>query len=293
MANLKQYTYPVFMGISGFLTTVSDLIQKNDIAIFVAASLAAIGIIASVAPRSWLSRVRGIFSSSKEEKDNFSFRCLGVSCLLMAAAVFGFSTLSVKAAPEGGIIASQYPEVREIQITLGIMRSDIAQIKNQVGEINDKSNKILSATFPWINLQIEMGASNKLTEINGQVESVVTPTASFINIRNKTIISFEKVDIIITNLEDKSDYYKKNYDFIGANTFLNSEPVSMKKIYPFYHVCYSGKVKGRNEWIVDEYDVKISKNFELIKGNEWYNVRYDKQSYDGPRIYKQEKRCSL
>ncbi|MBV2143123.1 hypothetical protein KUG47_06400 [Falsochrobactrum sp. TDYN1] len=293
MANLKQYTYPVFMGVSGFLTTVSDLIQKNDIAIFVAASLAAIGIITSVAPRSWLSRIRGIFSSLKEEKDNFSFKCLGVSCLLMAAAVFGFSTLSVKAAPEGGIIASQYPEIREIQITLGIMQSDIAQIKNQVGEINDKSDKILSATFPWLELSIEASFSNKLEEIDGQVQNVNYPGGSFVWVRNETPMNFEDVSILITNSLNKNDYYKENYKFIGSNDTKQGQLVSKLKMYASYNVCYSAKVKGRKEWIVDTFEVKGTHDFATMKSDDWYKFRYEKLDYDGPQIYSVEKRCQF
>lgn len=290
MAKFKKYGYPLFMGASGLLTTVSDLIQKNEIAVTLAIFLAVVGIITIVTPLNVQQRVFRIVSDGVDE--GFSSRAFGSSCLFLAVAVFGFSTLSVKAAPEGGIIASQYPEIQQIQQTLGIMQTDIASIKNTVSEINDKSDKIVAATFPWINLTLHVGVSHNLKEINGKVESVHTPGGSFVSLENNTVTNFENVDIIITNLENKSDYYKKSYDFIGANAWFKGELLSKTKMYPFFHICYSGKIRGRNEWIVDEYDVKISKDFDLIEGNEWYDVRYDKLTYDGPQIFTKEKRCS-
>ncbi|MBO1025455.1 hypothetical protein IPU75_12075 [Ochrobactrum sp. SD129] len=293
MTNLKKYAYPAFMSVSALVTTITDLIQKNDIAIILAVSLGVIGLLALLTPYRLLEKTKPLLSDGSAINTDFSFRSFGVSCLIMAAVVFGFSSLSVRAAPEGGIIASQYPEIHQIQQTLGIVQTDIAAIKDTVKGINDKSDKIIAATFPWLSLNIEASFSNALVEKNGRVENVNSPGGAYVWVRNETPVNFENVDIVVTNPIDATDHYSESYSFIGSNDRKQGKLVSKKLMYAIYNVCYSAKVKGRNEWIVDVFEVRSTHDLSKMTSDDWYNITYEKVDYDGPQIYTNEKRCSL
>ncbi|MFI3902583.1 hypothetical protein [Ochrobactrum sp. S1502_03] len=293
MSSAKKYAYPAFMSVSALVTTISDLIQKNDIALILAACLGVIGLLALLAPYRLLEKTRPLLSDGNATNTDFSFRSFGVSCLIMGAVVFGFSSLSVRAAPEGGIIASQYPEIHQIQQSLGLVQTDIATIKGTVKEINDKSDKIIAATFPWLSLSIDASFNSAFVEKDGRVHNVNSAGGAYVLVENETPVNFENVDIIVTNPIDTTDNYIDRYAFIGSNERKPAKLASNKLMYTIYNVCYSAKVKGRNEWIVDNFEVRATHDIVKMTSDDWYNIRYEKVDYDGPQIYAKEKRCSL
>lgn len=262
MAKFKKYGYPLFMGASGLLTTVSDLIQKNEIAVTLSIFLAIVGIITIATPLNVQQRVLRVVSDGVD--DGFSPRAFGSTCILLAAAVFGFSTLSAKAAPEGGIIASQYPEIQQIQVKLGVIEQATARIE-------DKTDQLLTATRQWVSI-IDLHAWT------GKPESII------LGIENKTPFFFKNINGSIKT--SNNDTFEFKDIALGADEF-NFVHFDHEEITPVgLIVCITGEREN------DKVFIKEVRHYNQGRVNET-KAYYTLNRVDGPTITNEKDKCDI
>lgn len=262
MAKFKKYGYPLFMGASGLLTTVSDLIQKNEIAVTLAAFLAVVGIITIVTPLNVQQRVFRIVSDGVDE--GFSSRAFGTSCLFLAAAVFGFSTLSAKAAPEGGIIASQYPEIHQLQMKLGVIEQATARIE-------DKTDQLLTATRHWVSITEVATWHGETNNLHLRIEN---NTPFFFKKLNGTVKTSNNEILYLKDIGLGSDgIHLENFDILNDSL----DTISL---------CIIGERTSDGAIIKETQHYRKGRNFEI-------NTNYILDDVDGPTIVDRATKCEL
>lgn len=145
MQYLRNYSYPFFLSMSGILATISDVLQSLLISYFVVAILVLAAATALVAERVRPLNAAILGNLPDDIRGKFSNTPFAVSCVVLAIMVGAFSSLSAQAADEGGLIASNYPEIRDLQVRLGVLQETSDRIEL-------KADRLLDATHQWISI---------------------------------------------------------------------------------------------------------------------------------------------
>jgi len=253
MRFLRNYSYPFFLTVSGTAATVSDVLQ-NPIAAYIlmAALLVTAGVVFLGGYVNWIDRV-----VEEVLPDNlrlsFSRMPFAASCLILALMLGAFTTLSAKAADEGGLIASNYPEVRALQLRLGV-------VQRSVDRIERKTDQILDATRQWLSIT-DFRVWQPLKDVHIRIENL-TPFL-FTSIAGK-ISDNANVDIEFGG-------YALAADNIHWENFAHTGSAPERMI-----VCLSAKRASDGIW--------IGETRTYVRGKEDnVSINYMLESVDGPK----------
>lgn len=188
MHTVRRFTYPTFIGLCGLLATISDMLQNQMVAIGVVIALAAIGLASVLTPTRFLIWSGIAEQLGIDEAAVSARRPFGLSCLILAAVVFGFSAMSVRAAEDGGLVAGAFPEVRQMQVSLGIIEREVQQIAAKTSEIKQDTAALMAATLQWISVDTAPKSTGKVTP-DGEIHYYLTGGMYF-TVSNDTANAF-------------------------------------------------------------------------------------------------------
>jgi hypothetical protein len=267
MHTLRKFTYPTFIGSCSLLATLSDILQNQIISTGLVIVLTVIGLGGVLLPRRFHHGVLSMFGVASSPTD--SLRPFGLSCLMLAAVVFGFSTLSARSAADGGVIASSFPEVREMQIALGRVERQVNQIATQTTEIRKDTRDLVDASIRWISIEAEAMANTRITTTG---ESHYFPAGIGVRLDNNTAGVFEDLQLLMT--ADDETIVARDIPLLmpGGYEYITSV---MGESFDAVSTCISARRRGKDEWVVDrrryrifQPNLKTVPDYQIIEGGE-------------------------
>ncbi|PYE21568.1 hypothetical protein C8J32_1202 [Rhizobium sp. PP-CC-3A-592] len=281
MKNITKFTYPTFLGLAGFFSALGDIIQNQTVTIGVIIGLLLLGASCIVFPKSitvdrvWCGWLHN------EVAPGFTPRFFGATCLILATFMYGFSDLSAQAADEGGIIASQYKKVQEIQLVVGIVERDVAEIKTTTREIKADTSRLLLAADQWIKFDLYLLHTASHPTTNNDWLHI--PSGSSVLVDNETNFQFEDVLVVLRSQED-GEIYRHTYESLMEKQ-QRYEREAIGSAYENVDVCVSAKRRGKNEWLVDRHKL------EIVYGENQYSTAYQKYDSDGVKVLHSPTSC--
>ncbi|MBY3381690.1 hypothetical protein [Rhizobium laguerreae] len=281
MKNITKFTYPTFLGLAGFFSALGDIIQNQTVTIGVMIGLLLLGASCMVFPKSLTVDRIWCGWLHNEVGPDFTPRFFGATCLVLAAFMYGFSDLSARAADDGGIIASQYKKVQEIQLMLGIVERDLAEIKSTTREIKADTSQLLLAADQWIKFDLFLLHTSSHQKADGDWLRI--PSGSSVLVDNATNFQFEDIRVVVTSPEDGEIYRHTYENLLEKQQRYEREVIGVA--YENVGVCVSAKRRGQNEWLVDRHKMKI------VYGPDHYSNGYQKYESDGVKILQSPTSC--
>ncbi|WP_395517726.1 hypothetical protein [Pseudorhizobium flavum] len=281
MKSFTHFTYPTFLGLAGFFSALGDLIQNQTITLAVMMGLMLLGLACLCLPKSWT--VERVWRNwlHMEVKEGFSPRGFGGTCIILAGLMWGFFNLSAQAADDGGIIASQYPKVLEVQMALGIVQRDVAEIKAVATEIKADTSQLLLAADQWMQFDLHLLHTASHPMENG--EWVHIPSGSSVLVNNETNFQFEDVKVVLRDPGD-TEIYRQSYENVLEKQQRFEREV-IEVAYEDVSVCLSAKRRGKDEWLIDRHKMKI------FYGPDQYSTEYRKYDSDGVKVHNTPTNC--
>ncbi|MGO8235296.1 hypothetical protein ACC806_03680 [Rhizobium ruizarguesonis] len=280
LKTISNFSYPTFIGVCGAVGTVSDLTEKTDVSFRCAIALLCLGSAILLLPREFV--VDRIWKGwlNQEMKNEYGRLAFGTSCLALAALLYGFSTLSLGAQKDGGLIASQFPEIHELKLSLGILQNHVVEVQKVATDIKSDTGKLLEASDRWLDFRLDIqgdtgpDASGKWRTVNHSA----TP-----NLFNSTNFQFEDVAVRITS-PDNGIVYSKNYKLI-TDRQDRWEDNGVRGVFTKVVVCVSAKRRGEPEWLVDKQWLEL-----VPQGKADYMI-YQKVDASGVRVFDHPTDC--
>lgn len=253
LKTLSKFSYPTFIGICGFVGTMTDLFQKTDVAFGSALALLALGVLILVLPQAFVvDRVWKGWLNQKVEGE-YGKGAFGISCIMLAGLLYGFSTLSAKAANDGGLIASQIPEFRQMQVALGIVQKQIAEVQVATTEIKSDTGKLLEASDRWLDFNVVINVEYRADANGNAVPHAVAASPS---VNNETNLQFENVQITLSSPENGIDY-RHSLPLLPDRQYRMDEK-AIKATPKTMTACISAKMRGHNEWLRERQTLRFT-----------------------------------
>ncbi len=280
LKTISNFSYPTFIGVCGIVGTLSDLTEKTDVSFRSAVALLCLGIAILLLPRAFV--VDRVWKGwlNQEIKNEYGRLAFGISCLALAALLYGFSTLSLGAQKNGGLIASQFPEIRQLQLTLGGVQNQVAEVQKVATEIKSDTGKLLEASDRWLEFRLDIQGDSG-PDASGKWRTVYHSAQP--NLFNPTNFQFEDVAVRITS-PDKGVVYSKDYKLL-TDRQDRSEVNGVKGVFKEVVVCVSAKRRGEAEWLIDRQWLEL-----VPQGREDYMI-YQKVDSSGVKVFDHPADC--
>lgn len=280
LRTISNFSYPTFIGVCGVVGTVSDLTEKTEVAFRCAIALLCLGSAILLLPRAFvIDRVwKGWLN--QEIKNEYGRLAFGTSCLALAALLYGFSTLSLGAQKNGGLIASQFPEVRQLQLALGGVQNQVAEVQKATTNIKSDTGKLLEASDRWLEFRLDIQGDTG-PDSSGKWRTVYHSAKP--NLFNETNFQFEDVAVRITS-PDKGIVYSRDYKLV-TDRQNRTEDNGVKGVFKKAFVCVSAKRRGEAEWLVDR------QWLELVPQGRADHMLYEKVDSSGVRVFDHPTDC--
>lgn len=227
MHTLKRFTYPTFIGTCSILGTLADLLQNAFIFRGVTIVLLLIGIICLISPKALFTKTKLLQCLGADASVVNGLRPFGASCLMLAAVIFGFSSLSAKSESGGGVIASAYPEIRQIQEHLGVLETRIASLQSTAESIQSDTQHVRDNVVDWVSFTID---------------------PNYFEIRNHSGASFEAMEVKIA--ADNLPIISKTIPIMPHDGYSNFHPGSILTA-KVVTSCLVAKSRGKTQWIIE------------------------------------------
>jgi hypothetical protein len=137
----------------------------------------------------------------------------------MAVLVGGFSVLSARASAneetKDGLIASAFPEIRELQARLGIVQEAVARIDETTTEIKEDTAFLKLAADQWLSAEIYSWKANEYIEPNG-------PNHIRFSVQNDSAFTYQDVRVRIQPDRSASEWALEGFMLVPG-TYENSE----------------------------------------------------------------------
>lgn len=279
MHTLKRFTYPTFIGTCSILGTLADLLQNAFIFRGVTIVLLLIGIVCLISPKALFTRTRLLQSLGADAAVVDGLRPFGASCLMLAAVVFGFSTLSAKSESEGGVIASAYPEIRQVQERLGLIEVGLANISLQTNEIQKNTQKLVSSALHWVTIQGYPHTRGK-SQPNGNDLYSFADVIGF-TLTNDTANTFEDLTISVSyeayeKLHSIPHFVQGAYEHIK---FPTTGPVDT------FSACIVARNRDQSQWIMER------RVYQLVQKQPTDDPKFDIISAEAPTVSATKMKC--
>jgi hypothetical protein len=280
LRTISNFSYPTFIGVCGFVATVSDLTEKADVSFRCAVVLLCLGTAILLLPRSFVvDRVwRGWLN--QEVKSEYGRPAFGMSCLVLAGLLYGFSALSQGAQKDGGLIASQFPEIRQLQLSLGIVQQQITEVQKVTTEIRSETGKLLEASDRWLEFRLDIQGDTG-PDNTGKWRTIYRSATPLI--MNPTNLQFEDVAIVISSPKE-GVVYSKDYKLLTDRQDRWDDD-GIKEVFKNLTVCLSAKRRGESEWLMDKQWLEL-----VPQGKADYMI-YQKVDASGIRVFDRATGC--
>ncbi|PWV95795.1 hypothetical protein DFR52_10859 [Hoeflea marina] len=291
MRAVQQFTYPTFIGVCSILAAFADILQNQAIFYSVLVILVMLGgltallswnVVASKVPEKWLSedllRSYGVDPSIK--KALLPFSC---SCLILAAGIYAFSAISAKASEDGGegALTSVFPILQEVQVTMGRIERDVAEVKQQSAAIKQDTGQLVETVVKWISIDVNLGSYERTTTAG---EKHHFQRGIYANFSNETGQIFEDVSFLVT--DGSRELIAETVRILPQNGYKHNSHDDGEP-YDKISVCLTAKRRGRDEW-VQEYRVYKAKQARLTD-----EPQFELIDATGQRVLEQKPSCSI
>jgi len=243
MQTLRKFTYPMFMGICSLFAALADILQNPAVFVGILTVLLAIGLLATLVPQRLLSG-QLLQAIGLDPEIGEALRPFGLSCFLLALLVYVFSSLSAQAADDGGALASSFPEIRTIQLSLGAVERQVGEIAEQTAEIKKDTDELVNSTVKWLSLQVNLIALQRTTT---EGEEHFFSGGFYVGVTNETGQIYEDISFLVS--DENGEILSEQIPLILQDGYHHS--LQDDKFYERIEVCLSGKRRGRNEWITE------------------------------------------
>ncbi|MCY0093253.1 hypothetical protein [Hoeflea ulvae] len=275
MRSIVKFTYPTFIGLCGLLAALSDVLQDQNVAVALYASLLVLGIVALVAPSAFVGKTMRTIVG-EDDSIGAQSKPFGLSCILLAGVVFGFSTLSAASSSEGGVISSAYPEVRQMQISLGIIENRIASLETTSSDILANTEEMISSSQRWISPSAYINAFSR--QHQKTLEQYHFFNGIHYNASNDTGIIFEDVTLSVHDENGKSlsshrarvmpanDYIADSWQFMDESTYikdLRDGDVVHPGLNRRLSLCITARRRGSDIWTLERRHYEYSQSDHL------------------------------
>lgn len=279
MHTLKRFTYPTFIGTCSILGTLADLLQNAFIFRGVTIVLLLIGIICLISPKALFTKTKLLQSLGADASVVDGLRPFGASCLMLAAIVFGFSTLSAKSESEGGVIASAYPEIRQIQERLGVIEVGLANISLQTNEIQKNTEKLVSSALHWVTIQGYPHTRSQSQSDGGDLHSFADVIG--FTLTNDTANTFEDLTIAVSyeayeKLHKIPNFVQGAYEHIQFPTTGTVDTFS---------ACIVARNRDQNQWIMER------RVYRMVQKQQTDEPKFEIFSAETPTVSNSEMNC--
>jgi hypothetical protein len=135
MTWLVRFYAPFVLAVIAAVGTLSDFFQNPAAMWWTAIALAAFGallIVARIVPP-----LRGLAHAIYPDARAAGAVGFALFCFIGAGALYAYAEASARLAPQGGVIGAAYPEMREIQRTLGVVETTVARIEEKTEAIGE------------------------------------------------------------------------------------------------------------------------------------------------------------
>ncbi len=281
MKSISKFTYPTFIGLAGFFSALGDIIQNQTVTIGVIIGLLILGAACIVLPKSLTVERIWCRWLDNEVRHDFTPRFFGFSCLLLATFMYGFTDLSAKEAPEGGLLAANYEEVRDFQRAIGIVERDVAEIKAVTHEIKAETSQLLLAADQWLTFELFLLHTGSHPTPDGKWLNI--PSGSSVLVNNETNFQFENVNVVLVTPDDGEIYRHSYENLLEKQQRFERDVINVA--YENVNVCVSAKRRGKDEWLVDKHKIKI------VYGPDHYSNGYQKYDSDGVKVTQTPTSC--
>lgn len=254
MKTWQSFTYPTFMGLCGLLAALSDIAQNATIANGVTVGLGAIGVLFIVFGRRIFS-IKLVSQALGSEFDALSPRPFGLSCLVLALFMSGWTYLSVNSASANGLIGSTVPEIGQLQQAFGWIDEKLNRVAVQNDKIKDDTEKLISASRRWITLY-PMAMSQGKTTAGNDWKIHYFPTGIGIGVRNETSFNFSKVHILVKDTDTKKLILSEELPVLARDQHHQANVTSgvASKVVDF---CMSAENTTRGEWVLERRKLEL------------------------------------
>jgi hypothetical protein len=135
MTWLVRFYAPFVLAVIAAVGTLSDFFQNPAAMWWTAIALAAFGavlIVARIVPP-----LRGLAHAIYPDARAAGVAGFALFCFIGAGVLYAYAEVSARLAPQGGVIGAAYPELREIQKTLGVVETTVARIEEKTEAIGE------------------------------------------------------------------------------------------------------------------------------------------------------------
>jgi hypothetical protein len=245
MHTIKKFTYPMFMGICSILATFADILQNQNIFTAILVTLAALGVLAVIVPSAWvttkLAETFGVDPSIKSALKPFGF-----SCLILGMMIYAFSAMSTEASPQGGALISAFPELKQLQVSLGKVAEDVGELKQQTVAIERNTEKLVASSVDWISVNASPMSYARFT--NDGVGHHF-PRGFIVELSNESGQAYEEIAVVVS--DGSSKILSEKLPILLQNGFKRYSHERGNDVYEKIAVCVTGKRKGRDEWVIE------------------------------------------
>lgn len=267
---IRTYTYPTFIAVSSTGAVIADVLQ-NDVAFtLVTTTLGLAGIVFLAAPARLLARTGLTSLTPSDPSGRPATRSFGASCLLLAALVFGFATLSSRAADDGGVIASGYPEIRDIQVSIGVIQSDLHTLSERSRRIQQMTERMNS--FSVQSLSLNFSAADYGDNARNVGFGVDNPTGNI----------FDDIEVTL-NTSDGT--VRKIFPTLGPSD-SDRQYWPVERLPARITLCVNAKPRGLDEYITER------REYVLRSGSHAYTEPYELTATTGAVPVSERSQCT-
>ncbi len=232
MHNVRTYSIPFLLALSGGLTTLADILQDQLIAYALCFCLLVTAAIVFASRKTRFERAV-LEAVPNELRGSFSPSAFALSCVVISAMILGFSSLSAKASEKGGLVASAFPEVKALQDSLGVVSTTVAALDTRTQDIDATTKTIAAAADKWLGV----------TEL-----SIYSPKVFLMHltVENRSVFLFDHVKIVASSPDGEKIVNEEG--FIMAPNSQEQHSRELKDRPETIEVCISAQRKSDGIW---------------------------------------------
>jgi len=280
MKTWQSYTYPTFMGLCGLLAAFSDIIQNAMVANGVIIGLAAIGGLFVIFGRRIFS-IKLVSQALGSDYEGLSPRPFGLSCLVLALLMSGWSYLSVNSASANGLIGSAVPEIGQLQEAFGWINKKLDHIAAQNSAIKEDTTKLVASSRDWLSISAHPSTRIRVTK---DWKNHYFPAGVSARLDNETNFNFDEIQIVIRDARSKKIVASEQLTVFARDQwheFNEEAETSPSEI----ELCLSARNSARNEWVVEK------RKLALFQKTLESTPEYRATELGEPRVFRAQTKC--